>query len=235
MTPGDRSAPLQSQPPTPMSDPSQDLSVKVAEGLDAETRAFYMRAMDLLDGSGVAYCVGGAYGLAHYAGIVRHTKDLDVFLRAEDLPRVLKLFESSGYATELTHPHWVAKAFSGEGDAPAVGGATRGGAFVDFIFRSGNGLWPVDREWLDHVVPGRVLGRPGPLCPAEEMILSKSFVMARERFDGADINHVLRAAARNSTGSACCAATPVTSGCCWGTWSSSATSTQPSGRACRSG
>src|SRR5688572_12751758 len=49
--------------------------------LDEKTRAFYLRSMDVLDHCGVPYCVGGAYALAHYAGIVRHTKDLDFFLR----------------------------------------------------------------------------------------------------------------------------------------------------------
>jgi hypothetical protein len=31
------------------------------------------------------------------------------------------------------------------------------------------------------------------LCPAEEMIWSKAFVMERERYDGADIAHLIRA------------------------------------------
>ena len=45
---------------------------------------------------------------------------------------------------------------------------------------------------------------PVRLCPAEEMIWSKAFIMERERFDGADVAHLLRAARRaSSTGSAC--------------------------------
>jgi hypothetical protein len=34
------------------------------------------------------------------------------------------------------------------------------------------------------------------LCPAEETIWSKAFVMERERYDGADIAHLIRAAGR---------------------------------------
>jgi hypothetical protein len=37
-----------------------------------------------------------------------------------------------------------------------------------------------------------VLDVPVHLAPPEEMIWSKSFVMERERFDGADITHILR-------------------------------------------
>jgi hypothetical protein len=38
-----------------------------------------------------------------------------------------------------------------------------------------------------------VLGLKLELCPAEEMIWSKAFVVERERYDGADIAHLFRA------------------------------------------
>src|SRR5262249_35114520 len=38
-----------------------------------------------------------------------------------------------------------------------------------------------------------VLGIPVKLCPAEETIWSKAFIMERERFDGADVAHLLHA------------------------------------------
>jgi len=42
-------------------------------------------------------------------------------------------------------------------------------------------------------VPDHVLGVPVQLCPAEEMIWSKAFVMERERYDGNDVMHLIRA------------------------------------------
>jgi hypothetical protein len=150
--------------------------------LDDQTKEFYVEALEILDESGVGYCVGGAYAMAYHAGLVRHTKDLDIFLRRDDLGGAMRAFEQAGYRTERTHPHWLGKAFSDEADA-----------FVDMIFRSANGLCAVDDEWLGHAEPGVVVGRKAPLCPAEEMIWSKAFVMGRERFDGADVIHVVRA------------------------------------------
>ena len=44
-------------------------------------------------------------------------------------------------------------------------------------------------------MPERVLDVPVRLIPAEEMIWSKAFVMERERYDGADVAHILRACA----------------------------------------
>jgi hypothetical protein len=40
------------------------------------------------------------------------------------------------------------------------------------------------------------LGRPVKLSPPEEMIWSKAFIMERERYDGADVTHLLRARGR---------------------------------------
>lgn len=151
-----------------------------AETLSPQVCGVYLRALRLLEESDVRYCVGGAYALAHYAGLVRHTKDLDVFIPRDDLEKALALFERAGYRIERTHPHWLAKAFDDAADA-----------FVDLIYGSGNGLCEVDDEWLTHATPGDVLGLRAPLSPAEEIIWSKSFIQERNRFDGADINHIL--------------------------------------------
>jgi hypothetical protein len=62
------------------------------------------------------------------------------------------------------------------------------------IFSSGNGLARVDDLWFDHAPRTNVLGVIVKLSPVEEMIWSKAFIQERERFDGADIVHLLREA-----------------------------------------
>jgi hypothetical protein len=151
-------------------------------GLDADTAAFYQRAVRALNARGVRYLVGGAYAFARYTGIERHTKDFDVFVRPEDCPRVLDALAADGCQTEVPYPHWIGKAYCGDN-------------YVDVIFSSGNGLARVDDEWFAQALDGEVLGLPVKLCPVEEMIWSKAFVMERERFDGADVMHLLRAQA----------------------------------------
>jgi Nucleotidyl transferase of unknown function (DUF2204) len=140
----------------------------------------YREGLGLLTESGVAFLVGGAYAHAHYTGIVRFTKDLDVFVHAGDLDPVLDVFRGAGYRVERSFPHWLAKAH-------------RGDDFVDLIYSSGNGVARVDEAWFEHGVEAQVLGMPVRLVPPEEMIWSKSFIMERERFDGADVAHILRA------------------------------------------
>jgi len=56
---------------------------------------------------------------------------------------------------------------------------------------------PVDDRWFEHAVAGQVLGMPARLVPPEEMIWQKTFVQERERYDGADVAHLLRAAGRD--------------------------------------
>jgi hypothetical protein len=150
-----------------------------APGLSAETAAFYRMTIDALAADGAPFLVGGAYALAHYAGIERHTKHLDVFVRPGDVDRTLAALATAGCATALTFPHWLGKAW-------------RGDDFIDVIFSSGNGVARVDDEWFAHAVPADILARPVRLIPPEEMLWSKAFVMERERYDGADINHLLR-------------------------------------------
>lgn len=150
--------------------------------LDPESRAFYQSAMRALQQDDVPFLVGGAYSFSRYTGIERHTKDFDVFLREEDAPRALESLARAGYCTELTFPHWLGKAFSGD-------------SFVDIIYGSGNGVARVDDLWFTHSTKSVVLDIPALLCPVEETIWSKAFVMERERYDGADIAHLLRARA----------------------------------------
>jgi hypothetical protein len=147
--------------------------------LPAATAAFYRAMLQTLSAARVPFLVGGAYALARYTGIERHTKDFDVFVRASEVEAAMVALSEAGATTELTFPHWLGKAWCGED-------------FIDIIFSSGNGLVAVDDGWFAHAVPDEVLALPVNLIPPEEMIWSKSFVMERERYDGADINHLLR-------------------------------------------
>lgn len=148
--------------------------------LDESTIRFYRHALSILKNAEVPHLVGGAYAFARYTGIERHTKDFDVFIRKDDYQRASFAFQKAGYETELTFPHWLGKAFKGED-------------FVDLIFSAGNGVAVVDDRWFEHAVKEEVFGVEVELIPPEEMIWSKGLIMERERYDGADVAHVIRA------------------------------------------
>ena len=145
---------------------------------------FYLAALDLLEAHRLPFLVGGTFAYARYTGIDRETKDLDILVRPDDLARTLSAFEAAGYRTEVRFPHWLAKVWEGE-------------HVLDVIYSSGNGLARVDDEWFAHAAESEVLGRRLRLCPLEELVWSKAFVQERERFDGADVLHLLRDAGRD--------------------------------------
>jgi hypothetical protein len=144
---------------------------------------FYKRVIQVFRHHGIDFLVGGAYAYVHYTGIGRDTKDLDLFIRRSDWERVTRALADEGITTELTYPHWLGKAFGGR----------QREFFVDIIFSGGNGVAEVDDEWFAHALRDESLGFPVRLQPIEEMIWSKAFLMERERFDGADVLHLIRA------------------------------------------
>ena len=145
-----------------------------------DTNTFYRRTLHVLSDAGVPFLVGGSHAFLEYTGIVRNTKDFDLFLRRADMERAMEALRAAGYRTELTFPHWLGKAWQHDD-------------FVDLVFSSGNGVCTVDDGWFEHAVETQVLGMPVKIVPCEELLWQKAFIMERERFDGADIVHILRA------------------------------------------
>jgi len=146
---------------------------------DPEEKRAHGRALELLQESGLEPMVGGAYALRTHTGLWRDTKDLDLFLRKDRIHRALEVLSQGGYRTEFTDESWIAKAYCGL-------------FYIDLIFSSGNGIGIVDQEWRTRAATATVLGRESLIVPAEEMIWQKAFIQERERFDGADIHHLLR-------------------------------------------
>ena len=143
---------------------------------------FRRRSVAALHAAEVPFLIGGAYVVEVCGGVSRSTKDFDLYVRPDDVNAALRALARAGYKTELTFPHWLAK-------------ATYEGDIVDLIFRAGNGLCEVDDSWFDRALDDKLLDVPVRLCAPEEMIWMTGYIMERERFDGADIVHILRCCA----------------------------------------
>jgi hypothetical protein len=145
----------------------------------ADAQPVYTRLLDTLAADGVPHLVGGSMAIVQYTGVPRAMKDLDLFLRPRDIERALAALDRAGFTTERTHPHWLGK-------------ARADGHCIDLIFNSGNGLSAVDDTWFTHAKEAELFGRPVRIVPAEELLWTKIFIMERERYDGADVAHLLR-------------------------------------------
>jgi hypothetical protein len=151
--------------------------------LDLTTRAVFQDALRALTADGARFLVAGAFATNFHTGIWRNTKDLDIFCEPAEAVRILDALARAGFKTSVEEKHWLGK-------------AKKDGVLVDVIWGCGNWAGHVDEHWFQHASVGEVAGVEIGIAPADDIILSKAWVAGRERYDGADICHLIRACGR---------------------------------------
>ena len=151
---------------------------------DIQEREFYREVLLILHSADMPFAVGGAFAIHRHTGIWRSTKDLDLLLVSSSVPAALERLHAAGFDVWIEDPSWLAK-------------VSRGGYFVDLITGMGNAGLFVEQSWLARSIPDSIFGVPCNILRAEELIASKLFVTRRERFDGADIVHLIRRCGAN--------------------------------------
>jgi hypothetical protein len=149
-----------------------------ATPLPPEAISLYRDVLQAMNEHGIPYAVAGAFALQKYTGIWRMTKDLDLFMKSGDVPAALENLAAQGFGCETLDPVWLSKAHRGE-------------YFVDLISGMSNATIVVDDSWMKRTQPAVIAGVPSQIISAEDLIASKLFVLRRERFDGADIAHII--------------------------------------------
>jgi hypothetical protein len=142
---------------------------------------FYHRLVKTLIESEIPFTVGGAFALRAHTGIRRETKDLDVFCRPGDFHRMMNHLNEAGFNTEVIDHRWLGKAFLTDAE----------GYYADIIFATASGAFRVSDEWVDNARTAQFFGFDVKVLAPEELLLSKVYVQDRERYDGADVNHVI--------------------------------------------
>lgn len=143
-----------------------------------EQRRLFVEVLTLMNERKIPYVVSGAFALQQHTGIWRNTKDLDLFMAPAEVPHALEELGKAGFKTEVCDPVWLCKAH-------------RAGFFVDIITGMSNAVIRVDSSWIERGVRCDILGVPSIVLAPEELVASKLFVTRRERFDGADVVHVI--------------------------------------------
>jgi Nucleotidyl transferase of unknown function (DUF2204) len=149
-----------------------------AHPLPPDAAELYRDVLLAMNEHGIPYAVAGAFALQKYTGIWRITKDLDLFVKAIDVPAALEYLCQQGFRCETLDPVWLSKAHRGE-------------YFVDLISGMSNAVIVVDDSWMKRTQPAMIAGVESRIISAEDLIASKLFVTRRERFDGADIAHII--------------------------------------------
>lgn len=162
--------------------PNEEKPVPVSSSVPAivpvEQEDLFRQVLQSLAAAPIPFVVAGAFAMRAHTGICRFTKDLDLFLPAEHVPSALHRLEQEGFRCEVPDVVWLAKAHQGD-------------FFVDLISGMSNAVIIVDQSWMERGVAATLFDVPCKVLAPEELIASKLFVTRRERFDGADIAHIL--------------------------------------------
>jgi hypothetical protein len=160
--------------------PQESLPVTSSVPMDVpeEQATLFEEVLTVLEEKRVPYAVSGAFALRQHTGICRFTKDLDLFMTAETSKQAFAYLRERGFECEVCDPVWLAKARKDE-------------FFVDLITGMSNGVIVVENSWIERARPAVVHGVTSRVLAPEELVASKLFVAKRERFDGADIAHVI--------------------------------------------
>jgi hypothetical protein len=149
-------------------------------GPDAEK--FYKIVLGILKETKIPFLIGGTYALPFYFEVDRTTKDMDVFCKASDYPRILLTLKEKGFNNiEIIDDRWLSKVWSNDNKYT-----------VDFIFGIvAGGTWPINEESFKNAKRRKLLGFNVKITAPEELIVSKMFMMNRKHYSGADIAHLI--------------------------------------------
>jgi hypothetical protein len=139
---------------------------------------FYAEILQTLNETKIPFMIGGTYALHAHTGINRPTKDIDIFCKAGDYPKIVGEFSQRGYKAEVTDERWIARIIKGK-------------HFFDMIFNSANGATPVSDDWFTNAKKTKIYGIEVTVLPPTEFIWSKLFIQNRLRYDGHDIVHAI--------------------------------------------
>jgi hypothetical protein len=143
-----------------------------------EAVQFYVDALKLLKQNDFPFLLSGTYALSCYTGITRPTKDLDIFCKPSDAPKILSFFQERGYRIEVEDERWIGKVWNDDN-------------FFDVIWNISSASIPITEEWFAEQYEAEVYGTSVRITPPTQFILSKLFLQTRYRYDMADIVHVM--------------------------------------------
>jgi hypothetical protein len=142
------------------------------------SEGFYAEVIRLMAESGIPFLLSGTYALSCYTGIIRPTKDVDVFAKAGDALRMLSFFKERGFDVQIVDDRWLAR-------------VTRGEQFVDIITNMPTSATHVTDEWFHEAPEAMLFDTKVHLVPPTQFVWSKIFVQDHHRYDMADVAHMI--------------------------------------------
>lgn len=145
---------------------------------------FYAKILNIIIENKIPFLIGGSFAVYKYTDLRYPTNDLDVFCKAGDFPKIITILRQNNVDIKVLDERWLAQVIETE-------------YHLDLLFSSPNYLITVDELWFEHAVHAKLFDIKVKLIPKEELIWCKAYVQDRDRFDGADINHIILISGQN--------------------------------------
>jgi hypothetical protein len=160
------------------------MSISIATPMDKDQTALTQAVLTAMNELGVPYILGGALAVNQHGGPWRNTKDLDIFVPAENRQAVIDCLTAMGFADYYAvwpyDREWIYRAHIGN-------------KIVDVIWQAANKVGTVDASWRDRAIEGEMAGVRTWFASAEDLIWLKAFIVQRERCDWPDILNLIAA------------------------------------------
>ncbi|MBI2330254.1 hypothetical protein HYU94_02605 [Candidatus Daviesbacteria bacterium] len=148
---------------------------------------FYNKVISIIIKHKILFVIGGGLAVFKYTDLNRPTNDLDIYCKGGDYPKIITILKTNGVETKILDERWIAQALPPKTNNHNLNSKTR----VDILFSSPSYLITVDDLWFEYASEIRLFGQTVKLAPREELVWSKAYIQDRNRFDGADINHLI--------------------------------------------
>ncbi len=139
---------------------------------------FYTELLRHIMSTKIPFKVGGTYAVTAHTGVIRPTKDIDVFVRAGDYIKILESLKGKEYKTSVPDERWLAK-------------IKKGAHACDLIFGLANAMMPVNDEWFRESQTAELFDFRVPILSPTELVWAKMIVQGRYKNDMADIMHII--------------------------------------------
>jgi hypothetical protein len=167
----------------PCPKPAALTPVEVWAELSPEERDLFARVVRALHRERIPFLVAGAFGLYHYTGYWRGTKDMDLLILPEHREIAIEAVCGVGlqdmFRAEPYDRDWIFR-------------TRRDEVIVDLIWRFANKADEVHPDWMERGVPATIFNEPVKVVSAADLCWMKLFVLQRSRSDWPDILNVIR-------------------------------------------
>lgn len=126
--------------------------------------------------------IGGGLAFSEYAGRVRNTKDLDLYIQESDKEKAIETILSDGFEDYFDHEAY---------DRSWIFRSCKGPIIVDLIWSTPNHRMAVDERWLSCGRKISIRSTQVRFLPPEELIWAKLYVLQRDRSDWPDLLNII--------------------------------------------